>query len=337
MTLQGEFITGQNIPYQQVRYMLSHQGLIEGVYGNTDFAVTQRASGLNMSVDVALGGAWIRVDTGTRNGIAHAWSDATENVAIAAAHATLPRIDRIVLQYNDSAIPAGVGGDAPTVRPVAGVATAGATLDNENGAAVVPADALHLADVLIAANAANIATGAVRDRRPWATNDHVYTVSAATTLTIPVDSKNDRLAVIDWELEFSGRPALWLRLNADAAAVYEWSSNGILHTQTTRTLFQDSQTGTSNGALLASSPTVSTAGFTIGTGNYRVPLRPTTSTKRIMGGTATTGNSAGSGNASGLGLSLTGVYTGTVGLFSMVVFPDAGTMTGSVRVRRVKP
>jgi hypothetical protein len=338
VTLHGEYITGVSVPFQQERYLLQHQGFIEGVYSSGDFAVSQRATGTNMSVDIAIGAGWIKVDTGARNGLSHVWSDAIANAPINAAHATLPRIDRIVIQYNDSNIPAGVGGDVPSVRVVTGTATSGATLDNETGAAAVPNDALHLADVLVSAATSTIINSAIRDRRPWAANEQVYTLSAASTLAIPVDSKNERLAYVHWELEFSGRPNLWLRINNDGNANYEWSSNGLLHTQTTRTLVQDSQTGTSNGLLMASSPSVSTTGFTIGTGDYTVPLRATTSPKRITGGTCTTGNSAGSGNASGLGLSLTGTYAvGTAGIWSLNVFPDAGTMTGTVRVRRVKP
>jgi hypothetical protein len=340
LTLHGEYIADVPVFFPQERYLLEHQGFVEGVIGTGDFAVTQRGTGANMSVDVAVGSGWIKVDTGTRNGLSHAWSDAIENVAVAAAHATLPRIDRVVVQYNDSAIPAGTGGDVPTVRVVTGTATSGATLDNETGAASVPADSLHLADVLVAANASSILTAAVRDRRPWAIHERVYTVSAlsaASPLTIPVDSKNERLAIIDWELEFSGRPNLWVRPNNDGSAVYEWASNGLLHTQTTRTLVQDSQTATSNGLLLAASATTATTGFTIGSGTYRVPLRTSTSTKRISGGYGSTGNSVGSGNTSALGISVTGVYPGTSTVFSLAVFPDTGTMTGTVRVRRVKP
>jgi hypothetical protein len=337
VTLFAEFVTNRTVTFRRNRYMLEHLPVQEGVVASGDFAVSQRASTTNMSVDVAVGSAWIKVDSGARSGIAHVWSDAVDNVPLGASNASLPRVDRIVMQYNDSSIPAGTGGDTPTPRVITGTATSGATLDNETGAAAVPNDALHLADVLVAANTTAITNTAIRDRRAWARKEQVYTLSAASTLTVPVDSKNDRLALIEWELEFSGRPNLWMRLNNDSAANYEWSSNGLLHTQTTRTLFQDSQTGTTNGLLMASSAAAATTGFTVGNGTYRVPLRTTTSAKRITGGLATTGNSAGSGNTSALGLSLTGTYgAGTATLFSMVVFPDAGTMTGTIRVQRHK-
>lgn len=168
MALTADFVTNKPTPFAALRYADFQGALQEGVVGAGDLMVTQRGAGANMTVDVAAGGGWVQIDTGTRNGMAHVVNDAVANATITAAHATLPRVDQIVLQYNDSAIPAGVGGDIPTLRVIAGVATTGATLDNRTGAGALPADALRLADVLVAAAATSVLNTSIRDRRPWA-------------------------------------------------------------------------------------------------------------------------------------------------------------------------
>jgi hypothetical protein len=339
LTLHGEYIADVPVFFPQERYLLEHQGFAEGVIGAGDFAVTQRGTGANMSVDVAVGSAWIKVDTGTRNGLSHAWSDAIENVAIAAAHATLPRIDRVVVQYNDSSIPAGTGGDTPTVRVVTGTATSGATLDNETGAPAVPADALHLADVLVAANASSILTTAVRDRRPWATSQQAYVLSASSGLTIPVDSKNERLVSLEWELEFSVRPSLFMRMNGDTAANYRWAYEGSAVTDTAT---QSARTGvaatSSSGVVMMATPANPTAGFSQATGDYQFGLRAQSAGHRVGFGHYSVHNSIGSANQMIDFATVGGTWaSGTAALWSLTVYPDAGTMTGTVRVRRVKP
>lgn len=174
MTITAEAVTGQPFSFKRFRQALAALGLQEGVYGAGDFLVRQRAAGANMSVEVDPGDALVAIDSGTRNGAAHVMSDAVENPAVGASHATLPRIDCVVLQYNDTGIPAGVGGNTPTVRVVPGTATAGATLDNRNGAPggaggpAFPADALLLRDVLVPAASTSVTTANIRDRRRWA-------------------------------------------------------------------------------------------------------------------------------------------------------------------------
>jgi hypothetical protein len=174
VTITAEAVTGQPFSFKRFREVLATMGLQEGVYAPGDFLVRQRAAGANMSVEVDPGDALVTIDSGVRNGAAHVMSDAVENPAVGASHATLPRIDSVVLQYNDTGIPAGVGGNTPTVRVVAGTATAGATLDNRNGAPggpggpVMPNDALLLRDLLIPAASTSVTTANIRDRRKWA-------------------------------------------------------------------------------------------------------------------------------------------------------------------------
>jgi hypothetical protein len=193
MALTADYVTNQPLTFKRMRQLLEDQGggIQEGVVAKgatTEFRVSQRAAGgANMSVDVQLGGAWVEIDTGALNGFSHIVSDALANVVIPAAHATLPRIDQIVLQYNDTAIPAGVGGDVPTLRVISGTATTGATNVNRTGAAALPNDCVRLADVQVDAAVASILDAKINDRRPWArganwnvaqtTGDYVATVS----------------------------------------------------------------------------------------------------------------------------------------------------------------
>lgn len=132
----------------------------EGTDNIASLRVTERAAGTNMSVDVAAGKAWVRGDTGDFLDELYDYElTAIDNVTISTAHATLPRIDMIVLQMTDP--------DTFSVDVVAGTATVGATLANRTGAAALPDDALLLADVLVAAAGTAIADSAIRDRRPF--------------------------------------------------------------------------------------------------------------------------------------------------------------------------
>jgi hypothetical protein len=147
-------------------------GLQEGVVGATasalDFKVTQRGAGANMSVDVAIGFAWNQIDTGTNNGFAHISNDAIANVGpFTASSGTNPRIDQVILRYNDTSIPTG-SGNTPTLEILTGTATGAASLDTRAGAAALPSDCQRIADVLIPTSSTSVVTANIRDRRPMA-------------------------------------------------------------------------------------------------------------------------------------------------------------------------
>lgn len=171
MTLIADFVTGKTVTFQRMRALLAAlEGIQEGVVGGGDLKVAQRAAGgANMSVDIAAGDAYVQVDSGVRNGLAHAYSDALENRLVAASHATLPRIDYVILRYNDSSIPAGAGGDVPTLEVLAGTPTASVTLDAPGvSPPALPNDALLLAAILVPAASTSVVAGNIRDRRKWA-------------------------------------------------------------------------------------------------------------------------------------------------------------------------
>jgi hypothetical protein len=121
-----------------------------------------------MSVDIAAStgdGALVQGDSVTAQGLytvpPHT---AVINEAITAAHATLPRLDQIVLEALDDTH-AGGGLNKARIRVINGTATAGATLDNRTGAAALPSSCLRLADVLVGAADTSITTAEIRDRR----------------------------------------------------------------------------------------------------------------------------------------------------------------------------
>jgi hypothetical protein len=172
MTLVADFNSSVNVPFQRMRQMLLDGALQEGVVGANDFKVVQRGAGANQSVDVGTGFAWVGIDTGTRNGMGHVTNDATANVTVTASNATNPRVDQIILRWNDSSIPTG-SGNVPTLEVLTGTAGAQITAPQTTatyrlGAAALPNDCLRLADILVPATSTSVTTANIVDRRPWA-------------------------------------------------------------------------------------------------------------------------------------------------------------------------
>lgn len=126
----------------------------EGIRTSTDLQVTQRGAGANMSVDVSAGAGVVQDDHGSGGGFYGATFPATTNVAISAADATNPRIDRVVLRIRDQFL--GDATSAIDIFVVTGTPTAGATLVNLNGAGAVPGSCLLLANVLVPAASSSV-------------------------------------------------------------------------------------------------------------------------------------------------------------------------------------
>jgi hypothetical protein len=148
----------------------------EGVVTSGDMAVAQRAAGANLSVDVAAGQAVVQGDSITNQGMYYAYNDGVVNVTgFTAAHATLPRVDRVLLRVRD-AFHGDAANDVAFVI-VTGTATAGATLTNLAGAAAVPGSQLLLANVLIPAAATTITTANI-DTRVGSVRPHLTVTSS---------------------------------------------------------------------------------------------------------------------------------------------------------------
>jgi hypothetical protein len=128
------------------------------------------SQGAGLTIDVAAGVGFIEGDTVADQGLYRVFNDATLNSSafpqggIAAADATKPRLDQIVVEIKDNEYDAS-GDYAAIPRVLTGVATTGATLDNRNGAAALPDSTILLADVLVPAASPSIDAEDVRDRR----------------------------------------------------------------------------------------------------------------------------------------------------------------------------
>jgi hypothetical protein len=240
MTLVGDFVTGQTVPFQRLRQALLDQGggIQEGVVNAGDLMVTQRGAGANPSVDVAAGTGWVKIDSGTRNGLCHVTSDAVANVVVTAAHATLPRVDQLILRYNDTSIPTG-SGNTPTLEILTGTATASANLDANRSpsAAALPNDCMRLADILVPGGAGSITNANIRDRRPWARGvfsriQRNQNAAAGSDYTPPASLAAIDVTNIDRRVELSGAP---VRIGLIAIAQHA-STNGEIVTQITSNL-----------------------------------------------------------------------------------------------------
>lgn len=112
----------------------------------TDLLVSV-SSGLTMSI--AAGAAWVKGDDRSTQGIYFCYVPIAQSVTLGAHHATLPRVDRIVLRVYDADVTGSQ--NKWEVEVIAGTATAGATLTNLNGATAVPNGCFLLANALVPA------------------------------------------------------------------------------------------------------------------------------------------------------------------------------------------
>jgi len=162
-------MTAQQPPYVLSSASISHDaeqfrrmigtfaGNRSGVFAAADMAVTQRAAGANMSVDVAGGRAIIAGSEATYQGSYWAENRGVRNVTIAAADATNPRRDLIVARVRDSAY-SGASNDWDIIA-VTGTPAA-SPVDP-----TAPANSILLARVAVAALASSIVNANITSLR----------------------------------------------------------------------------------------------------------------------------------------------------------------------------
>lgn len=204
-----------NSPAIDIRRMVSGLIASEGVVAAGDMAVAQRAAGANMSVDIAAGQAYVQGDAISTQGDYYVLNDAVVNVTgFTAAHATLPRIDRVCLRVRDA-----FHGDAANDLAfviVTGTATSGATLANLTGAAAVPSSHLLLANILIPAAATTVTTAnianvaATLSLRGGVTSYRKTTSKTVNTTTAATDLLNAEITVAAGAMSTTG----WARVSA---------------------------------------------------------------------------------------------------------------------------
>lgn len=138
-------------------------GLTEGIVGTGDLAVTQRAAGANMSVDVAVGACWVQGDDVTRQGLYHCYNDAAVNLSVNSNSSGSTRTDTVVMHVYDSA--AGAIADQALLEIVQGTPGAGApTIGNTQ---------MPIANITVANGAASIVNANIADLRVYSATSFV--------------------------------------------------------------------------------------------------------------------------------------------------------------------
>lgn len=157
MTLRTPtFVQALAHPAEDVRLALRGLAGNVGVDYFTELEVEQNSTP-NLSVNVGAGGAWIAgTESATQAGY-HVYNDSTENLPLAAADPTDPRIDLVVLAVEDSAYSGTT--DTATLTVVTG------TPDPSPTAPAPPDNALPLAAIAVGAGATSITNTNITDLR----------------------------------------------------------------------------------------------------------------------------------------------------------------------------
>lgn len=168
-------------------------GSATGVVTSDHLKVTQRAAGVNMSVDVAVGHMFVEGQRSTAQGVYHLYNDAVANVVLSAADPTNPRIDVIYVRVRDSAYDGAFAGqDDSPILVAQGTAAGSPVAPTPSGT-----DFVVLARVAVAAGATTIVNANITDLRtvlrgPWNTAwgrvaMAEITATAGAGTTSPVD------------------------------------------------------------------------------------------------------------------------------------------------------
>jgi hypothetical protein len=140
-------------------------GAAGGTVGPTGLAVTQKGTpDLHVLIQGGTpeeGGCWIPGFIAT-TGPYYFQNTASFELAIPAANATNPRIERIIARVYDNAVDS-LGKHEAVFEALKGTAESGATLGNLKGEAALPKNCLTLAHVLVPANATSIVTADILD------------------------------------------------------------------------------------------------------------------------------------------------------------------------------
>lgn len=164
--LQASYISASSHPADTDRLVLEGllnppgaavSGARHGVgTGASELQVTENATP-NMSVNVALGHGWVDGTENANQGTYHIYNDATVNLVIAAADATNPRKDLVVLRVQDAQYSGAT--NAASLAVITGTPAA------SPAEPTVPANAIVLAMVDVPANDTAITNSQITDRR----------------------------------------------------------------------------------------------------------------------------------------------------------------------------
>lgn len=178
-----EYLQTKKYSALRVRQLLMNLPIQAGVIGATDLKVSQRSTGANKTVDIAIGDGWVKGSFTARQGLYHVYNDAVVNLTVPDNASGNPRVDQVIAKVNDTTDGGGIA-DSAEFQLLQGTPTAGATLDNAAGTtsrAALPVSALRIAEFVTASGFTSITDGIIRDRRPWARGAHVAITHANTT------------------------------------------------------------------------------------------------------------------------------------------------------------
>jgi hypothetical protein len=196
----------------------------EGTTTPGGLVVSQRALGVNMSVDVAKGVTYVSGDDNLDTQPNYrCYNDAVVNLAIAAADATKPRVDRIVARVYDAQFFGAQNKWALEV--LTGVATVGATRTNLAGAIAIPNNAVELARVEVAAAAGSIANANIFDYRPAARVGGLPLITTSPISGGPPASPADADIWIATGVDANGTRQSF-QYNAGSASAFKWECIG---------------------------------------------------------------------------------------------------------------
>lgn len=189
------------------------RGLVEALFtegvldpGAGGLAVSERAAGANMSLDVALGRCVVDGDDQADQRSYLCFFEDSSNLAVAAADAQQARIDRVIVRVRDSAVSG--SDDLPLVEVLAGV-------PGEGMPAPEPPSSITLATVYVGANAVSITDADITDERLRAAAGGL-SEDAADALYEPLDAAAAADASASPTVDFAGGPRL-VRLTASGS------------------------------------------------------------------------------------------------------------------------
>jgi hypothetical protein len=153
----------------------------------TSLAVSQRAAGANMSVDVAIGDAHLVIPSGLYS--YWAWTDAVTNVTVTAANVSNPRID-VLVAYVDLSVTSTSSSNNPGAlkfSAVAGTPAGSPTVASDStiqAALGANVPFIKLAQIAVAANATNVVNANLTDVRQSIALKAALSANIVTTAAI---------------------------------------------------------------------------------------------------------------------------------------------------------
>lgn len=164
---------------QELRQLIKAVWPAEGIVTSSAFKVRQRGAGANFSVDVDAGQAVVAGDDVSNQGSYLCTSTATENVVVPAAPVSGTRIHRVVLRVKDKFNNGTWTGYQWAIEVLE---------DTGTGTPALPASAISLATVTVAAGQANVQDSHIADIRAQPGSGSVwssYTPAFTSTGTPP--------------------------------------------------------------------------------------------------------------------------------------------------------